>query len=128
MALMEALRVILLANTPLKYPIELHWYSGEEAGLLGSQALAKKFVRDKKRVAGSLILDMVGIPKGNGTHPVIGVATDNVNPKLTKFVQSLVSTYTNAVPKEFRCGYACSDNYPWYRRQFPTSLVFECKQ
>ncbi|RKP14383.1 hypothetical protein BJ684DRAFT_4578, partial [Piptocephalis cylindrospora] len=123
--LMEALRCVMLANTPLKHPIEFHWYSGEEAGLLGSQAVVRSYVKGHKKVAGALMMDMVAFPQGKGSNPVIGVANDNTNPQLSQFVRSLVKTYTDAIPKDFQCGYACSDNYPWFRKNFPTSLVFE---
>lgn len=39
-------------------PVEFHWYSGEEGGLLGSQAVAKSYKSSGTTVKAFLQLDM----------------------------------------------------------------------
>lgn len=57
-ALLEAARV--LATRPQPATIELVWFTGEEAGLLGSREYARRAVAEGKNVAGALNNDMVG--------------------------------------------------------------------
>ncbi|HUG40708.1 MAG TPA: M20/M25/M40 family metallo-hydrolase [Longimicrobiales bacterium] len=57
-ALLEAARV--LAGRPQPATIEFVFFTGEEAGLLGSREYARRAVAEGKRVAGALNNDMVG--------------------------------------------------------------------
>ncbi len=57
-ALLEAARV--LATRPQAATMELVFFTGEEAGLLGSRENARRAVADGKNVAGGLNNDMVG--------------------------------------------------------------------
>lgn len=41
-------------------PLEFHWYSGEEAGLLGSQDIASSYADDDAEVKAFMELDMTG--------------------------------------------------------------------
>jgi leucyl aminopeptidase len=56
--ILEALRMILVGGYEPLRPVEFHWYSGEEAGLLGSQAIAKSYKAAGRLVAGMLQTDM----------------------------------------------------------------------
>jgi hypothetical protein len=57
-ALLEAARV--LAHRPQPATIEFAFFTGEEAGLLGSREYVRRAVADGKRVVGALNNDMVG--------------------------------------------------------------------
>lgn len=60
-SILEAFRVLASANfTPTAAPVEFHWYSAEEAGLLGSQAIAKRYESDGAKVKGMIQMDMTG--------------------------------------------------------------------
>ena len=62
-------------------PVEFHWYSGEEAGLLGSQAVSEAYAKEGKRVVAMLQNDMTGYV---GTDKeVIGIVTDHVDEKVS---------------------------------------------
>src|SRR5689334_18784528 len=50
MTVLEAFRVLIESNTKLINPVEFHWYAGEEAGLLGSQAVAKSYNEKGEKV------------------------------------------------------------------------------
>ncbi|KAG6844532.1 hypothetical protein H0H87_006116, partial [Tephrocybe sp. NHM501043] len=56
--LIEAFRALLAAGFKPTTPVEFHWYSGEEAGLLGSQAIAKSYKSASTQVKAMLQLDM----------------------------------------------------------------------
>lgn len=58
--LIEALRVLVAAGFTPSTPVEFHWYSGEEAGLLGSQAIATSYSNAGIKVKAFMELDMSG--------------------------------------------------------------------
>ena len=58
--LLEAFRALLAAGFKPTTPVEFHWYSGEEAGLLGSQAIATSYKSAGKSVKAFMELDMSG--------------------------------------------------------------------
>lgn len=61
-SILDAFRV--LASTPTYAPttsaVEFHWYSAEEGGLLGSQAVAKVYEEEGVDVKGMIQMDMTG--------------------------------------------------------------------
>lgn len=87
-------------------PVEFHWYSGEEAGLLGSQAVSNAYKEDGRHVVAMLQNDMTGYIGANGE--VIGIVTDHVDEKLTDFLKNLVDNYAGIPYTLTKCGYACS--------------------
>ncbi|KAL4257405.1 Peptide hydrolase [Pleurotus pulmonarius] len=107
--LLEAFRVLVRAGFHPANPVEFHWYSGEEAGMLGSLAIAAKYKSEGIHVKGDLHLDMTAFTPP-GTPPVAALITDDTNPALTDFVAKLVRTYTNLGVARSECGYACSDH------------------
>ena len=62
--ILEVLRVMLsskdLLERKAENTIEFHWYSGEEGGLLGSQALFLEYARKGEDVRAMLQQDMTG--------------------------------------------------------------------
>lgn len=58
--LIEALRALVAAGWKPARPLEFHWYSGEEAGLLGSQAIATAYARSGVKVYAMMEMDMSG--------------------------------------------------------------------
>ena len=58
--LIEDFRALLEAGFAPSTPVEFHWYSGEEAGLLGSQDIATKYAEDGKEIKAFMELDMSG--------------------------------------------------------------------
>jgi len=108
--------------------IEFHGYSGEEFGLLGSQAIATNYANAGYNVIGMLQLDMTGYSAGSST-PTIGVVTDSqfTNPALTAFIRSLIYEYTLFENRgtNTACNYACSDHASWARSGYPAAFVFE---
>lgn len=58
--LIEGLRVLVAAGFKPSTPVEFHWYSAEEAGLLGSQAIATAYKSAGTKVKAFMELDMSG--------------------------------------------------------------------
>lgn len=58
--LIEGFRALLAAGFEPRTPVEFHWYSAEEAGLLGSQAIATSYKNAGVQVRAFMELDMSG--------------------------------------------------------------------
>ncbi|EPQ50990.1 Zn-dependent exopeptidase [Gloeophyllum trabeum ATCC 11539] len=111
--ILEAFRSLVASNfTPL-YPVEFHWYSAEEGGLLGSRDVVAQFERDARDVRGMLHYDMTAYVK-NGTTPTLTMITSDVDPTLTQYALSLAKAYVD-IPvqgKDLFAG-AGSDHMSW---------------
>ncbi|KAH8887600.1 transferrin receptor [Thozetella sp. PMI_491] len=130
--ILEAFRVLLqdskVAAGQAENTIEFHWYSAEEAGLLGSQAIFTQYAKDKRDVKAMLQQDMTGYTKGTtnaGKTPSIGVFTDYVDASLTAFIMKVVTAYCTIPYVTTKCGYACSDHASATKAGYPSALVSE---
>ncbi|KAH8662405.1 hypothetical protein BX600DRAFT_513244 [Xylariales sp. PMI_506] len=126
--ILEVLRVLLtdpqIAAGKAANTIEFHWYSAEEGGLLGSQAIFNSYKASGRVVKGMLHQDMTGYVKP-GTTGTVGLFTDYVDTGLTAFVQKCIKAYTTLPVATSKCGYACSDHASAYKAGYPTALVSE---
>ena len=104
--------------------IELHWYSAEETGLLGSQDIFNSYARLGIEVEAMLNQDMVGY-KGRDGVERFGLVTDFTDPTQNDFIKLLVDEYADIPYEESVCGYACSDHASANRNGFPSSFLFE---
>ncbi len=60
-SILEAFRVLTEKEwTPTEGAVEFHWYSAEEGGLLGSQAVARDYESREVDVKGMIQMDMTG--------------------------------------------------------------------
>ncbi|KAJ1967533.1 hypothetical protein IWQ62_001798 [Dispira parvispora] len=121
--ILEALRGLLASEdfNP-DIPVEFHWYSGEEAGLLGSQDVAKAYQKAGRLIVGMMQMDMTGFyPK----NEKVGIITDFTDPQLTDLLRNLVTEYTRLQPSDMRCGYACSDHASWTKAGYRAVMPFE---
>ncbi|EKD70061.1 MAG: Aminopeptidase [uncultured bacterium] len=120
---LEAARVLLNSGMHFKKPIYLVWYAAEEMGLVGSQYVVKDFQAKKIPVDAVMQLDMTAYEYHN--EPTIWLMDDYVNKDVSKFVETLISTYVKVPVKHSRCGYACSDHASWTQGGFKSSMPFE---
>jgi bacterial leucyl aminopeptidase len=94
MTILEAMRVLLtdtkVAAGQAQNTIDFHWYSAEEAGLLGSQAIFQDYKSKGKVVKAMLQQDMTGYVKA-GVDESVGVITDYVDAGLTDFIKKVVT-------------------------------------
>ena len=72
MTILDALRVILtdsrIASGQAPNTLEFHWYSAEEGGLLGSQAIFQEYAKQGRDVKAMLQQDMTGYVQGTLNH------------------------------------------------------------
>lgn len=94
MTILEALRIILsdakVAAGEAPNTLEFHWYSAEEGGLLGSQAIFTDYKNRGVDVKAMLQQDMTGYVKP-GTTEAVGVITDFVDVSLTTFIKKVIT-------------------------------------
>ncbi|KAH7101133.1 Zn-dependent exopeptidase [Auriculariales sp. MPI-PUGE-AT-0066] len=123
--LIELVQVLLTAGWKPSVPVEFHWYSGEEAGLLGSDAIATAYKAKGALVKAFMELDMTAYFRP-GTTEVIAIETDYIDSGLNSFTRQLISSYaTIPAANDTPCGYACSDHASWYEQGYPTTMLFE---
>jgi len=128
----EALRVLLTSKDIIKgkgeNTVEFHWYSAEEGGLLGSQAIFSEYEKTGRDIKAMLQQDMTGYVQGTldaGKKESVGVITDFVDPALTDFIKKIVTEYADIPYTETKCGYACSDHASASKAGYPSAFVIE---
>ncbi|PVH83477.1 aminopeptidase-like protein [Cadophora sp. DSE1049] len=130
--ILEALRVLLSSEDVIKgkgeNTVEFHWYSAEEGGLLGSQAIFTEYEKTGRDIKAMLQQDMTGFVQGtldSGKKESVGVITDFVDPALTEFIKKIVTEYCEIPYVETKCGYACSDHASASKAGYPSAFVIE---
>jgi bacterial leucyl aminopeptidase len=103
--ILEAMRVLLtskaIAEGKAANTIEFHWYSAEEGGLLGSQAVFADYSRQGRDVKAMFQQDMTGYVAKTleaGQPESVGVITDFVDQGLTTFIKELITTVSPKKP------------------------------
>ena len=96
--ILEALRVLLQSKAVVQgnasNTVEFHWYSAEEGGLLGSQAIFSAYAKQGRNVKAMLQQDMTGYVQKTleaGKPESVGIITDYVNLGLTEFIKEIVT-------------------------------------
>ncbi|KAI1429928.1 Zn-dependent exopeptidase [Xylaria sp. FL1777] len=130
--ILEAFRVLLSSEDLIKgnaqNTIEFHWYSAEEGGLLGSQAIFSEYERKGRDVKAMLQQDMTGFIQKTidaGKPESVGVITDFVDAGLTAFIKKVIEEYCDIGFVETKCGYACSDHASASKAGYPSAFVIE---
>ncbi|KAK5654514.1 hypothetical protein OQA88_7143 [Cercophora sp. LCS_1] len=130
--ILEAFRVILQSEAIVKgeheNTIEFHWYSAEEGGLLGSQAIFSSYAKAGRDVKAMLQQDMTGHVTRTlqaGKVESVGVIVDFVDPNLTEFIKKVIVEYCDIPFVETKCGYACSDHASASKAGYPSAFVIE---
>jgi leucyl aminopeptidase len=115
-----------IASGQFPNTLEFHWYSAEEGGLLGSQAIFQQYAKDKRDVRAMFQQDMTGYVKP-GTTGSVGVITDYVDAGLTDFIKKVITAYCSIPYVTTKCGYACSDHASASKAGYPSAFVIESK-
>ena len=96
--ILEALRVLLSSSDIIEgkaaNTIEFHWYSAEEGGLLGSQAIFSSYEKEGRDIKAMLQQDMTGYVQKTieaGEPESVGVITDFVDAGLTDFIKEVIT-------------------------------------
>ncbi|KAK1771504.1 leucine aminopeptidase 1 [Phialemonium atrogriseum] len=130
--ILEAFRVLLTSEDIVKgkheNTIEFQWYSAEEGGLLGSQAIFSAYAKANRDVKAMLQQDMTGFVERTlqaGQPESVGVVVDFVDPNLTEFIKKVIVEYCDIPFIETKCGYACSDHASASKAGYPSAFVIE---
>ncbi|GAA5955470.1 hypothetical protein JCM21900_002059 [Sporobolomyces salmonicolor] len=124
-SLLETFRTLVNASfVPSTHPVELHWYSAEEGGLLGSKAIAQAYAREARKVRAMLQMDMTAWVK-EGTKPTVGLIQDYVSAEFTDYLGSVINEYSEIGFTPTTCGYACSDHSSWSSNGYPSAFTIE---
>ncbi|KAF2774362.1 leucine aminopeptidase/pepditase M28/metalloprotease [Teratosphaeria nubilosa] len=130
--ILEALRVLLtddaIVDGIAENTVEFHWYSAEEGGLLGSQAIFSAYEKEGRDVKAMLQQDMTGYTHATlqaGEPESVGVITDFVDSGLTSFIKEVITEYCDIPYVETKCGYACSDHASASKAGYPSAFVIE---
>ncbi|KAI0030221.1 peptidase [Vararia minispora EC-137] len=124
--ILEAYRALIASDYRPVQDVEFHWYSAEEGGLLGSQAVARDYESRKVPVIAMSQFDMTAWVQ-SGTREEVGIVTDFVDAGLTNFNKKLVDAYLSIPYVETKCGYACSDHASWDKAGYASSFTIESK-
>ena len=107
--ILEAFRVLLSSEDIVKgkheNTIEFHWYSAEEGGLLGSQAIFSSYAKNKRDIKAMLQQDMTGFVARTleaGKVESVGVIVDYVDPQLTDFIKKIIVEVGHAIASFLR--------------------------
>lgn len=122
--IIEALRVLLEEKWRPETDVEFHWYSAEEGGLLGSQAVAQSYERANTKVHAMLQQDMTAFVK-QGTQETVGLVADFVSTPLTQFIAQLVDEYLHIGYTHTKLGYAGSDHASWTKIGADSAFAIE---
>ncbi|KAE8371951.1 leucine aminopeptidase 1 [Aspergillus bertholletiae] len=132
--ILEALRGLLqsdvVAHGEAPNTIEFHWYSAEEGGMLGSQAIFSRYKQDRRDIKAMLQQDMTGYIQGAlnaGREEAVGIMIDYVDRGLTQFLKDVVTAYCNVGYLETKCGYACSDHTSASKYGYPSAMATEAE-
>ncbi|ESK90772.1 aminopeptidase [Moniliophthora roreri MCA 2997] len=123
--LMEAFRALVAAEYKPSTPLEFHWYSGEEMGLLGSQDIAMHYKKTGVNVRAMIQFDMTGYFEP-GTEELIALEVDDIDEALNTFMREIINSYsTLPAGDDEPCGYACSDHASWNKFRYPSAMAYE---
>ncbi|KAL8850889.1 MAG: hypothetical protein Q9221_004202 [Calogaya cf. arnoldii] len=116
--LMETLRVLASTKYAPRNTFEFHFYSGEEAGLLGSGEIFRSYKSSSKPILAVVNTDMAGYsPSGK-----ISSYNDYSDVGLLAYVRRVIIAYLGSYTTD-TCGYGCSDHASAYSNGFPAAYV-----
>lgn len=120
---MEIFRVLMESDARFERTIEIHGYAAEEAGLLGSQDIAKKYKDAGKNVIAMVQHDMVLYRKDS--EDMIWFVTNSTNKDLNKGLQQLADSYAGVKWDQASLLGGTSDHASWNRQGFAAAFPFE---
>ncbi|KAI8347491.1 leucine aminopeptidase 1 [Mortierella sp. GBAus27b] len=122
--ILEVFRALVSTGFRPLRPVEFHWYSGEEVGLLGSQDIAQKYAKRGVKVIAMIQNDMTGYVASKESE-AYGIVVDHVDPALTNLLRNYAQTYGDLRTVDTKCGYACSDHASWGKAGYRSAFAIE---
>ncbi|KAJ3476962.1 hypothetical protein NLI96_g10793 [Meripilus lineatus] len=116
--ILESYRALISSNFRPVRPVEFHWYSAEEGGLLGSREVAREYEGRSANVYAMSQFDMTAWVK-QGTKEEVGIIMDYTDSALTEFNKKLVKAYLDIPYVETKCGAS------WGKAGYPSVFTIE---
>ncbi|KAH7308620.1 peptidase [Stachybotrys elegans] len=125
-SILEAFRVLAQNGfTPLNGPVEFHWYAAEEAGLLGSQEIARYKRESGARIGAMMEFDMTAFIARNATESIGFIQTEADTP-LTEWAAKLSEEYISIPTHIYKLpGGAGSDYMSFTENGYPAAFASE---
>lgn len=122
-AVLEIARI--LSSEDFNYTIRFCGWSGEEYGLLGSDAYAGHLASINAEVVGMVQLDMIAY-RANGDSRSVDFVTNDTDPALNQFSMDAYAAYVPGLQvKSGSLSGGTSDHRPFHQRGFPACFPFE---
>jgi len=124
-SILEAFRVLALKGfSPDSGPVEFHWYSAEEGGGLGSNAVAVDYKTKGLKVGAMIQFDMTAfIP--NSQNESIVIVTNESDEPLLNWTANLSREYVSIPTVVASMKDGGSDYMIWSRAGFPATMATE---
>ncbi|KAK4158943.1 Zn-dependent exopeptidase [Cladorrhinum sp. PSN259] len=125
-SILEAFRVLAEAGfRPKDGPVEFHWYAAEEAGLLGSLAIAQYKRASGQRIGAMLEFDMTAYVARNATESIAMVSTQ-ADEALTNWTVALGKEYLSVPIDVYELGPNAGSDYMSYTMyKYPSAFATE---
>lgn len=120
--MLELASVMNMTDFPAKRGLKICFFSGEEQGLLGSQALASAYREQRKNIVAMVNADMLGYQAGD--EITLGFKDRSVTPELVTLSKELTALYVPGLPTADSSS-CCSDYLSFYENGFPSVGFFE---
>jgi len=122
--LLELARIIGFGGVKFKNTIRLVLFTGEEQGLYGSAAIAKRWKQEKVDIICMLNADMMGY-KRKGEPVTFALVARNSDRGLLDIVNTATETYMGGQLVIGTSDVCCSDQQSFYQNGFPAVAIFE---
>jgi len=115
----------ILSQQQFDYTIRFVGWSGEESGLLGSEAYAAHLDNINADVVGMVQLDMTAY-RASGDVRSVDFVTDNTDPALNAFAMAVYQAYVpSIIVNSGSLSGGTSDHQPFFQHGFPATFPFE---
>lgn len=121
---LEVFRTLMEQGAVFDRTIEFHGYAAEEAGLLGSRDIARRYAQAGKKVVAMLQNDM-NLWKREGAPDKIWFVTDDTSAELNAMLTGLAKRYAGVETGSGRLWGGTSDHLSWTRAGYASSFPFE---
>jgi len=122
-SVLEFAKIIAQSSTSFKHTLRLCLFTGEEQGLIGSRALARRWSDEGVNIIAMVNVDMMGY-RPPGTPITINLMNRVGDPALLDIARATTNTYLPGVANG-NTSACCSDQQAFHENGFPAAGFFE---
>jgi len=122
-AVLEFAKIVNMLGLRFKHTIRLCLFTGEEQGLIGSRALARRWSQEGVNVIAMFNTDMIGY-RQPGTPIQINLMNRRGDANLLNIARQVTNTYLPGIPNG-NTSACCSDQQSFVENGFPAAGYFE---